>query len=188
MQKIILIIADLTALAANAIVNPANASMLKGGGLCGIIHSKAGEAFAQECVQLHKENAQYPVSSTKLTTAGKLPAQFVIHAVSPKWVTVKGDKFEALAATYRNILQEAHTANARIISMPSIATGVNGYPQPDSAIVAIKTLTAELPKHPNVKSLFIVCHNQRDANAYREAIAQVSTDSVQILNLIPEAV
>src|ERR1700712_5553660 len=136
-----IIVADITTLAVEAIVNAANSSLLGGGGVDGAIHRAAGPELAIECRMLNGCRT----GEAKLTKGYKLPARFVIHTVGPRSTTP--DHAELLALCYRNSLAVARRHDLQTVAFPAISTGIYGYPMRPAARIAIRTAWAELAAH-----------------------------------------
>lgn len=184
-KKIILLLADITSIAVDAIVNSANKSMLAGSGLCGAIHRKAGEELTEACKALYQEQRAYEVGTALVTPAGKLPAQYVIHAVGPKWYEAK-DKEQELLEVYANILDVADSQlQIKTLSIPTISTGIHKYPAQFAAEAVIRYLTKKLPECKHLKSVIIACGNRENAQAYQKVITDFPDDRIQPVDLIP---
>ncbi len=184
-KKIVLMIADITTVAADVIVNSANQCMLAGSGLCGAIHKKAGEELSEACKALNKQNRTYPVGTALVTPAGKLPARHVIHAVGSKWFE-SDDKKAELLRTYSNVLSVAEGLNAKILSIPTISTGIHKYSEQFAAEVVMGLLVKELPNYTSLETILIACGNVSNALAYKKAIIENEGAAVLIVDLIPD--
>lgn len=124
---------DLTEETVDAIVNAANEALAPGGGVCGAIHRRGGPSIAQECRRI----GHCPTGSAVTTTAGDLPARFVIHAVGPVWRGGAAGEGELLASAYRSSMEEAARVGARSVAFPAISTGIYGYPLEAATAVAV---------------------------------------------------
>jgi O-acetyl-ADP-ribose deacetylase (regulator of RNase III) len=129
---------DITKEDVDAIVNAANEALAPGGGVCGAIHRRGGPSIAEECRRI----GHCPTGQAVATTAGDLPARFVIHAVGPVWHGGGHGEAELLASAYRSSLQEAARVGARSIAFPAISTGIYGYPLELATAVAVDTVRA----------------------------------------------
>jgi O-acetyl-ADP-ribose deacetylase (regulator of RNase III) len=132
---------DITEVAADAIVNAANSSLLGGGGVDGAIHRAGGPQILEECRALRASHygKGLPTGDAVATTAGDLPARWVIHTVGPVYAAAE-DRSELLAACHRNALRVADEIGARTVAFPAISTGIFGWPLPDAARIAIGTV------------------------------------------------
>lgn len=141
--RITLLEGDITKVAADAIVNAANSSLLGGGGVDGAIHRKGGLRILEECRQLRasRYGRGLPTGEAVATTAGELPARWVIHTVGPVYSTTE-DRSELLASCHRNALRVADELGAQAIAFPAISTGVFGWPIPDAARIALGTVAS----------------------------------------------
>src|SRR5688572_21431201 len=133
---------DLTEEAVDAIVNAANWTLLGGGGVDGAIHSKGGPTIKEECQAIRDTRFPngLPTGEAVITTAGKLPARFVIHTVGPIYGQAGGRDAEVLANSYRNSIDLAVENGLASIAFPSISTGAFGYPKHEAAAIVSATV------------------------------------------------
>ncbi|MGW1788887.1 O-acetyl-ADP-ribose deacetylase [Streptomyces tubercidicus] len=136
-----LIQGHITEQAVDAVVNAANSSLLGGGGVDGAIHRRGGPEILDACRDLRA--AQYgrglPTGQAVATTAGRLPAHWVIHTVGPVY-SASEDRSELLASCYRESLRVADDLGARTVAFPAISTGVYRWPMDDAARIAVETV------------------------------------------------
>lgn len=139
--------ADITKISADAIVNAANTSLLGGGGVDGAIHRAGGPAILDDCRRIAARQGGCKTGEAVITTAGNLPAKFVIHTVGPVWNAGKNDEATKLADCYSNSLHLAAAHLCRSIAFPNISTGIYGYPKEAAAAIAMKTVQEFLEGH-----------------------------------------
>lgn len=134
---------DITGQHVDAIVNAANSSLLGGGGVDGAIHRKGGPEILAECRALRASQYGKGLATGRAvaTTAGRLPARWVIHTVGPVW-SPDEDRSDLLASCYRESLRVADELGARTVAFPAISTGVYGWPMDDGARIALATVGA----------------------------------------------
>jgi O-acetyl-ADP-ribose deacetylase len=113
-----------------------------------------------------------------------LPANYVLHAVAPKWHE-EDDQAQSLLKTYERILTVADALGLKTISIPAISTGINGYPKQFAADVALEGLVELLPNFKNLESALVVCADTESAQAYNRKANEIQSDDVQIINLFP---
>ncbi|MEO3928283.1 O-acetyl-ADP-ribose deacetylase [Micromonosporaceae bacterium B7E4] len=145
-MRIDLVQGDITAQRVDVVVNAANSSLLGGGGVDGAIHRRGGPAILTECRALRA--ARYgrglPTGQAVSTTAGNLPARWVVHTVGPVW-SADEDRSALLRSCYANSLAVAHDLGATSVAFPLISSGVYRWPVEDAVRQALTVLTAARP-------------------------------------------
>jgi O-acetyl-ADP-ribose deacetylase len=141
MPELVLVRGDITEQRVDAVVNAANSGLLGGGGVDGAIHRKGGPEILAACRELRATDYRdgLPTGAAVATTAGKLPAQWVIHTVGPVW-SAREDRSALLASCYRESLRVADELGARTVAFPAISTGIYGWPIGDGARIAVETV------------------------------------------------
>jgi O-acetyl-ADP-ribose deacetylase (regulator of RNase III) len=141
MAGLVLARGDITEQEVDAVVNAANSALLGGGGVDGAIHRRGGSDILAECRQLRasRYGRGLPTGAAVATTAGRLPARWVIHTVGPVWSATE-DRSALLASCYRESLRVADELSARTVAFPAISTGIFGWPMDDGARIAIDTV------------------------------------------------
>ncbi|NIO43913.1 MAG: O-acetyl-ADP-ribose deacetylase [Burkholderiales bacterium] len=158
--------ADITTLDVDAIVNAANSSLLRGGGVCGAIHQAAGPELLEECSGL----GGCGVGDAKLTRGYRLKARFVIHAVGPVWSGGDRGEAELLVSCYRRSIEVAAQSGAHSVAFPGISTGIFGYPVALAAPLAVQAVRSSLRQHPSIEEVVFCCFSAEDAAVYRRLI------------------
>ncbi len=138
MPRIVIAQGDITQQRVDAVVNAANSSLLGGGGVDGAIHRRGGAAILAECRGIRAERYPdgLPTGQAVATTAGNLPASWVIHTVGPVY-SVSEDRSPLLASCHIESLRVADELGAKTVSFPAISTGIYGYPLELAAPVAV---------------------------------------------------
>jgi O-acetyl-ADP-ribose deacetylase (regulator of RNase III) len=132
---------DITEANVDAVVNAANSSLMGGGGVDGAIHRKGGPDILAECKRIRAEiyPGGLPTGMAVATTAGRLPARWVIHTVGPVYAKSE-DRSGLLASCHTESLKVADELGAKTVAFPAISTGVYGYPLDEAAPVAIRAV------------------------------------------------
>ena len=145
---------DITKVKADAIVNAANSSLMGGGGVDGAIHRAGGPSILEACKKIRATHGPCKTGEAVITTAGNLPAKYVIHAVGPVWNGGKNNEEQLLANAYRNALQLANEHHCHTIAFPSISTGVYHFPKDKAAQIAANTVDTFLEHHNDLTVIF----------------------------------
>ncbi|MEV0338666.1 O-acetyl-ADP-ribose deacetylase [Nocardia sp. NPDC050713] len=166
MVRIEFVRGDITEQAVDAVVNAANSSLLGGGGVDGAIHRKGGPEILSECRDLRASHYGKGLSTGQAvaTTAGRLPARWVVHTVGPVWSATE-DRSELLASCYRESLRVADELGAQTVAFPAISTGIYGWPIEDGARIAVETVRAA---DTAVRTVRFVLFDERAYAAFAE--------------------
>jgi len=156
-NKIEAIKGDITKIPVDAIVNAANSSLMGGGGVDGAIHLAGGVAILKECKKIAGLQGGCKTGEAVITTAGNLPAKFVIHTVGPVWKGGKNHEAQKLGDCYRNSLQLAKDNNCRTVSFPGISTGIYGFPKNEAASIAVNTVYEFMSAQGKIDKVIFVC-------------------------------
>jgi O-acetyl-ADP-ribose deacetylase (regulator of RNase III) len=160
-----IVVADITTLEVDAIVNAANTSLLGGGGVDGAIHRAAGPDLLVECRALRGCST----GAAKITAGYRLPARHVIHTVGPVWDGGANDEDALLASCYRASLALAREHQLASIAFPAISTGVYGFPADRAAGIAVSTVIAALPDAADLEHVVFCCFDRRAAEHHEAA-------------------
>lgn len=141
-MEITLIQGDITEQAVDAVVNAANSSLLGGGGVDGAIHRKGGPEVLAACRKLRASHygKGLTVGQAVATTAGRLPAEWVIHTVGPVYSADDPGRAALLASCYRESLRVADELGVRTLALPAVSAGIYGWPLDDAARIALRTV------------------------------------------------
>lgn len=166
--RIKLIKDDITKLKVDAIVNAANNSLLGGGGVDGAIHKAGGRQILDECVEIRSRQGGCKTGEAVITSAGKLPAKYVIHTVGPVWKDGNNGEEELLASCYNNSLRLAVENKIKFIAFPNISTGVYKFPKEPAADIALREVSKFLSTDQTIQEVIFVCFDDENFNIYSE--------------------
>ena len=161
------VVADITTLSMDALVNAANSTLLGGGGVDGAIHRAAGPELKAFCATL----GGCPTGEARITPGFRLAARHVIHTVGPVWRGGGHGEAGLLAACYRNSLDLAAAHGVKTIAFPAISTGVYGYPPGPAAAIAASTVLRALERGPGIERVVFCCFSEASAILHRHALA-----------------
>ncbi|OHD56295.1 MAG: O-acetyl-ADP-ribose deacetylase [Spirochaetes bacterium GWF1_51_8] len=155
---------DITKEKADAIVNAANSTLLGGGGVDGAIHSAGGPSILEECRAIRKKVYPngLPAGEAVATSAGELPARFVIHTVGPVWHGGNQNEPEILANAYQNSLRAAEEKGCATIAFPAISTGVYGFPRELAAKIVSRVLMEYFLSDGKISTVTLVFYGKSD--------------------------
>ena len=156
---------DITRLKVDAIVNAANSRMRGGGGVDGAIHAAGGPAILADCIRRFPHGL--PTGQAGWTTAGDLPARWVIHVVGPNRNAGQTDR-SLLTSCYANALAVADELGAQSIAFPLVSAGIYGWPLDDAAAAAVETVRSATT---GVQRCLLVGFGPAAAAALRQALA-----------------
>ena len=169
-NKLFLLQTDITRLELDAIVNAANSSLMGGGGVDGAIHRAGGSAILKECRKIIARQGSCKTGEAVITTAGNMPAKFVIHTVGPVWNNGMNNEAKKLSACYHNSLKLAVENNIKTIAFPNISTGIYGYPKQEAATIAINSVKEFLTKNNSPEKVYFVCFDAENFLIYQSLV------------------
>jgi O-acetyl-ADP-ribose deacetylase (regulator of RNase III) len=164
---------DLTLQQVDAIVNAANSRLAGGGGVDGAIHRRGGAAIMQDTDARYPDGC--PTGSAVISTAGQLPAKYVIHAVGPVWSGGHRGEENLLAGAYRRCLELAVEHGCRSIALPALSTGAYRYPMDQAARVALSTAIDFLRKNGRPERIRFVLFDAAAFAAFAAALDELNT-------------
>ncbi|MGY1622667.1 O-acetyl-ADP-ribose deacetylase [Geodermatophilus sp. SYSU D00965] len=164
---------DITEADVDVVVNAANPGLLGGGGVDGAIHAVGGPEILAECraVKAGLPGGRLPRGQAVATTAGRLPARWVVHTAGPIWSATR-DHSAVLRSCYRESLRLADALGARSVAFPAISAGVYGWPLADAAVQAVAGVTATEVEH--VQEVRFVLRGDEALAAFEAALAGLS--------------
>ena len=166
MNKIVLLKDDITKVPADAIVNAANTSLLGGGGVDGAIHRAGGSAILAECQKIRNRQGGCKVGDAVITTAGDLPAKYVIHTVGPHWHDGKHDEETLLKNAYLSCFKLIAEYGIQTVSFPNISTGIYKFPKALAAQIALDVINQSLRDNPKIERVNLVCFDEENYGLY----------------------
>ena len=147
-MRLVALRGDITRVDVDVVVNAANPGLLGGGGVDGAIHRAGGPEILAECRQIKQTlpEGRLPRGRAVATTAGRLPARWVVHTAGPIW-SASEDRSEILRSCYRESLRVADGLGARTVAFPAISAGIYGWPIADAARQAVAGVRSVDPEH-----------------------------------------
>lgn len=164
------IVANITTLGVDAIVNAANLSLLGGGGVDGAIHRAAGPELVAECRMLHG----CKTGDAKITRGYRLKAAHVIHTVGPVWNGGTLGEDDLLASCYRRSMELCGKHKLSSVAFPAISTGIYRFPADRAADIAVRTTIEGLFSAQTLARVVFCCFSEPSASLHAEALARHS--------------
>ncbi len=164
------LLADITTLDVDVVVNAANSSLLGGAGVDGAIHRAGGPQILAACRELRRTllPAGLPVGAAVATTAGRLPARHVVHVVGPVWDPARSAALRPLLEScYTEALRLADGLGARTVAFPAVSAGAYGWPVEDAARTAVRAVRAASTQ---VGEVLLVAYNPAVLDAFRRSL------------------
>ena len=161
---------DITKIEADAIVNAANSSLMGGGGVDGAIHRAGGPSILEECKKIVARQGGCPTGEAVITTAGNLPAKYVIHTVGPIWNGGHQNEKTLLAACYKNSLRLALENHCKTIAFPNISTGVYRFPKEEAARIAVNAVNDFLQGAEEIEKIIFVCFDDENFGLVKKQV------------------
>ena len=161
-----LVMADITTLEVDAVVNAANNTLLGGGGVDGAIHRAAGPELLEECRGL----CGCPTGEARITRGYRLPARFIIHTVGPIWSGGGEAEDELLASCYRNCFKLAELHGIKTMAFPAISAGAYGFPMERACRIALREMVSYLEKKN--ADVIAVCFSEKALHCYQVALQE----------------
>ncbi|MCW3117260.1 MAG: O-acetyl-ADP-ribose deacetylase [Chitinophagaceae bacterium] len=161
-QNIRVIKGDITKIKVDAIVNAANSSLMGGGGVDGAIHRAGGSAILEACRKIVAKQGGCRTGEAVITTAGLLPAKFVIHTVGPVWNGGNKNEKKKLEDCYKNSLRQGLENNCRTFAFPNISTGIYKFPKQLAAEISVKTVIEFLSDCNVIDQVIFVCFDEEN--------------------------
>lgn len=161
---------DITAFVCDAMVNAANSELAGGSGVDGAIHKMGGPSIMEECRKI----GSCEVGAAVYTSAGDLPARYVIHTVGPQWVDGKKGEEALLRSCFLQSLKLAQTLDVRHITFPAISTGAYRYPVEKAAQVAMSAVKEFIRSRQGStaqpKRITFILHSREHYQVFQEAM------------------
>src|SRR5678810_1279409 len=161
-NRIQVIKGDITKVKMDAIVNAANSSLLGGGGVDGAIHRAGGPAILEDCKKIVARQGRCKTGEAVITSAGNLPAKYVIHTVGPVWNSGNNDERIKLSNCYLNSLRIAVEHNLKTIAFPNISTGVYRFPKKEAAQISVSCIQKFILNNSAIEQVLIVCFDEEN--------------------------
>ncbi|MDQ6683461.1 MAG: O-acetyl-ADP-ribose deacetylase [Chloroflexota bacterium] len=171
-RRLELVVGDITTQAVDAIVNAANAALRGGGGVDGAIHTAAGPSVLDELRSRYPSGT--PTGTAVATTAGRLKARWLIHAVGPVWRGGGQGEAQLLAGAYRSSLRVADQLGARTVALPAISLGIYRFPLRAGARIALDAVLHQLGGETSLELVGLVLYSDETFSAFSAALDELA--------------
>ncbi|MGB7070097.1 MAG: O-acetyl-ADP-ribose deacetylase [Pyrinomonadaceae bacterium] len=163
-------VGEITSEKVDAIVNAGNSTLLGGGGVDGAIHGKGGPTILAECVRIRISRYPdgLPTGQAVITTAGDLPARYVIHTVGPIFGAHRGAEGELLSSCYERSLSLASDNSLTSIAFPTMSTGIYRYPKDMAAKISSTAVSKLLSENHYINDVRFVFLSDSDFEIFVE--------------------
>lgn len=165
-MKIRVVQGDITTVEVDAVVNAANSSLLGGGGVDGAIHRRGGPAILEACKAIRASQGGCATGEAVITTAGNLPAQYVVHTVGPVWQGGGQNEAQLLTSCYTASLDLCVQNGIRSVAFPNISTGVYGFPKQPAAEIAVAAVNG-FSDLAMLSDVVFVCFDAENLSLYK---------------------
>lgn len=165
-MKIRVVQGDITTVEVDAVVNAANSSLLGGGGVDGAIHRRGGPAILEACKAIRASQGGCATGEAVITTAGNLPARYVVHTVGPVWQGGGQNEAQLLTSCYTASLDLCVQNGIRSVAFPSISTGVYGFPKQPAAEIAVAAVNG-FGELAMLSDVVFVCFDAENLSLYK---------------------
>lgn len=174
-QRIELAIGDITDQNVDIIVNAANSRLAGGGGVDGAIHAAGGPSIMEETRRRYPDGC--PTGEAVISSAGKLSARYLIHAVGPIWQGGVADEAKQLEAAYLRCLELAAAHDATSIALPALSCGAYGYPLDLAANIALQTSIRWIPAHTQPRLIRFVLFSEGPYSVFANVLEELTGES-----------
>lgn len=169
--EVVIVKGDITNIEADAIVNAANPHLKHGGGVAGAIVRKGGYIIQMESDEYVRIHGPVPVGDVAVTSAGRLKAKYIIHAVGPVYGEKDGDK--KLSSAIRSVLSKAEELKLNTIALPAISTGMYGYPLEKCAEIMANVLMEFSNKPTSLAKIILCLYDDRAFNIFNKVFTNL---------------
>lgn len=171
-EKIKIVQGDITEMEVDAIVNAANNELILGAGVAGAIRTKGGPRIQEECNKI----GTIPIGEAAVTTAGRLKAQYVIHAASMGFGKFTDEN--SLLSSVKNSLLRAEEYSVNSIAFPAIGTGIAGFPIEKCAGIMLNTIIKHLKGNSNIAAVYLVLYDSHSYEIFKKMFKEVIKESI----------